>query len=84
MGAEAASSDWVLLPLEAERGGFRNPRAFRRWCQSHSVPIRKDGRREWVRHCDVQAAIESLGLSGPPKPENDAADRVRSKIMGAN
>lgn len=81
MGEAAVSDDdWVLLAAEAERLKFRNARSFRRWCRSRGVPIRKDGRREWVKHCDVQAAVNGLCST----PANNDVTHALGKLMGIN
>jgi len=84
MSATVADSEWVLLHVEAERSNFRNTRSFRRWCKTHKVHIRKDGRREWIRHCDVQAAVDALNPVSPTKPANDAVAYAVGKLMGIN
>ena len=51
---------WVLLAQEAATRGFRNVLAFRRWCRRRGVPIRLDGRKQWVSPVDVDRAISML------------------------
>lgn len=62
---------WVLLAQEAATRGFRNVLAFRRWCRRRGVPIRLDGRKQWVSPVDVDSAIATI----PPEttPCGDAA-----------
>lgn len=52
----------VLLPLEAKLRGFRNRLSFRRWCHRRGVPIRRDGRFEWVCPADVDAAVGAVPI----------------------
>jgi hypothetical protein len=74
----------VLLHVEAKERGFRNPRSFRRWCKSHSVPICRDGRREWVRPADVQVAIDAINAPSPASPANDPVASIVGRLMRAN
>ena len=75
---------WVLLHVEATARGFRNALSFRRWCRRHGVPIRMDGRKQWVAPRDVDAAIATIPTSAAPAPEEpqaSTADPVASGVL---
>jgi hypothetical protein len=69
--ARAEVPAWVLLHVEARTRGFRSALAFRRWCRRRGVPIRPDGRKQWVAPQDVDRAVATI----PPEstPCEDAA-----------
>ena len=69
MGAAEDKLDlpgWVLLAFEANRRGFRNTAAFRRFCRKNSIPVRKNGRMEIVCPAEVDAAVLKM-----LQPSND-------------
>jgi len=80
---------WVLLAQEAATRGFRNVLAFRRWCRRRAVPIRADGRKQWVAPTDVDRAIaaispEALGYDDAASSDVDpVAAGVRDLMMQA-
>lgn len=80
--SSVAGRSFVLLLLEARARGFKSTLAFRRWCNKREVPIRKDGKRQWIDPSDVDRAILSLPSSrGVVANDRDVADVV-SLVMG--
>lgn len=65
---------WVLLAIEARARGFRDTRGFRRWCDRMGVPRRKTGKKEWVRPCDIDAAVASGAPSAPNREVSAEVD----------
>jgi len=61
---------WVLLREEGRQRGFKNTLAFRRWCRRHDVPIRTDGRFQWVASSDVDAVVARLSPQGTPSQDD--------------
>lgn len=68
---QPARPAWVLLAVEARSRGFRSTLAFRRWCRRRGVPIRPDGRKQWVAPADVDRAVATI--SPETTPSEDAA-----------
>ena len=83
MAPETASTRpaWVLLVEEARARGFRNVLAFRRWCRRRAVPIRADGRKQWVAPADVDRAIATI-LPGAPGSDDAATVDVDPVASG--
>ncbi len=67
---QPARPAWVLLAVEARSRGFRSTLAFRRWCRRRGVPIRPDGRKQWVAPVDVDRAVATIA------PETTASEDV--------
>lgn len=65
---------WVLLSEEARARGFRNVLAFRRWCRRRAVPIRTDGRKQWVAPADVDRAVATISPEAPGSDDAAIAD----------
>ncbi len=65
---QPARPAWVLLAVEARSRGFRSALAFRRWCRRRGVPIRPDGRKQWVAPVDVDRAVATIA------PETTASE----------
>lgn len=65
---QAVRPAWVLLAVEARSRGFRSTLAFRRWCRRRGVPIRPDGRKQWVAPVDVDRAVATIS------PETTASE----------
>lgn len=65
---------WVLLAVEAHSRGFRSPLAFRRWCRSRGIPIRPDGRKQWVAPADVDRAVATISPEAKPSEDAGTAD----------
>lgn len=73
---------WVLIAEEARARGFRNVLAFRRWCRRRAVPIRADGRKQWVAPTDVDRAIAAISpeASGYDDAVSSDVDPVASGV----
>ncbi len=77
---------WVLLVHEARARGFRNALAFRRWCRRRKVPIRADGKFQWVRPAEVDAAVSRLAAGaeasdGTPTTADEAVASTVAALM---
>jgi hypothetical protein len=75
------TNDWVLLPEEGKRRGFRNALAFRRWCSARGVKIAKDGRKQWVSRSSIDSVVVSL-LPSPAPPVDVAVSNAVAAITG--
>jgi hypothetical protein len=51
------SAEWRTLEAEAKRRGLPTARALRDWCKRHQVPYVRDGKNNWVKPRDIDAAI---------------------------
>lgn len=77
-----ARPSWVLLREEARVRGFRNALSFRRWCRRRGVPIRSDGRKQWVATIDVDHAVAAVPAEAHPSIEagTDDVDPVAAGV----
>lgn len=71
---QPARPAWVLLAVEARSRGFRSTLAFRRWCRRRGVPIRPDGRKQWVAPVDVDRAVATISPETAPSEDATTGD----------
>ena len=57
MQAGAADPEYVLVPYEARRRGFKNTLALARFCRRIDVTFKKVGKKQFVRPRDLDEAI---------------------------
>ncbi len=74
-----ARPQWVLLPEEARLRGFKNALAFKRWCFRHDVPMRRDGRRLWVRSDDVDLAVNGFPVRGVAPAVQASVEAIKAR-----
>ena len=85
---EAPANDpprYLTLQALAAQRGLKNVRSARAWCARHGVPVRRDGRYNWVDANHVDAAIArmpatTVGQTAPPSP---AVGSWVSQLTGA-
>ena len=53
----AADPEYVLVPYEARRRGFKNTLALARFCRRIEVTFKKVGKKQFVRPRDLDEAI---------------------------
>ena len=79
--AQESGPRWVLLAAAATSRGFRNALACKRWCRSHGVELRSDGRKLWVRPADIDTALDRIAAG--PEPSNDGSVLAAVESMKA-
>lgn len=74
--AGAADPEYVLVPHEARRRGFKNPLALRRFCLRLCVEFKTVGRKQFVRPRELDEAIARGGSPRRADPSANIAHAV--------
>jgi hypothetical protein len=81
MGAvehNAVQVAFVTMSALAPKLGLASARAVRDWCRKRGVPYRRDGKLNWVRVADFEAAIARIPVSNDTDRAAAATDAVLS------
>lgn len=69
---------WITMTGLAPRLGFANARTVRDWCRKRGVPYRRDGKLNWVRIADFEAAMARLPIANDVDRATAATNAVLS------
>lgn len=76
----------VLLGHAARHYGFKNELACKRFCMRHGVPVRRVGKKGFVRIADIEAVIAAAPVScfrGPPaNSESPRVEAAAARLRG--
>lgn len=69
---------WITMTGLATKTGLADARTVRDWCRKRGVPYRRDGRLNWVRIADFEAAMAKLPIANDVDRATAATNAVLS------